>query len=272
MKIAYSTLACPGWKVEELVAAAVKHGYEALEWRLADGEIIGPETPTSVLKRMRQEADKAGLEVSSLNSSVRSIHATVEEREKALAEGLRMIEIAAELGASFIRVFGGGIPAGYTREELLKPAANLLQTLGEYGHEHDVQVLVESHDAWTSSDDLLALLHAVPEPAYGVLWDIHHTMRAGEDPALTMGKLGSAIAYAHVKDSRSPVGSQKGWQYCLLGTGELDLSKAFATLKAHDYDGYLTLEWEKYWHPEIDEPELVLPQAPGWLREQWQKA
>ena len=26
-----------------------------------------------------------------------------------------------------------------------------------------------------------------------------------------------------------------------------------------NYDGYVSFEWEKYWHPEIEEPEVALP-------------
>jgi len=26
-----------------------------------------------------------------------------------------------------------------------------------------------------------------------------------------------------------------------------------------DYDAYVSFEWEKYWHPEIEEPEVALP-------------
>ena len=30
-------------------------------------------------------------------------------------------------------------------------------------------------------------------------------------------------------------------------------------LRAAGYDGWLTVEWEKRWHPELDEPEVALP-------------
>ncbi len=45
MKFAYSSLACPQWTIEEAIEAAVRYGYDAIEWRMADGEIITSETP-----------------------------------------------------------------------------------------------------------------------------------------------------------------------------------------------------------------------------------
>ena len=33
------------------------------------------------------------------------------------------------------------------------------------------------------------------------------------------------------------------------------------------YNGYLSAEWEKKWHPSIEEPEIALPQHARVLRE-----
>jgi hypothetical protein len=30
-------------------------------------------------------------------------------------------------------------------------------------------------------------------------------------------------------------------------------------LRGLGYDGYISFEWEKYWHSEIEEPEIALP-------------
>jgi sugar phosphate isomerase/epimerase len=38
MKLAFTTLACPGWSLDQAVAAARQYGYEGLELRLIDGD------------------------------------------------------------------------------------------------------------------------------------------------------------------------------------------------------------------------------------------
>jgi sugar phosphate isomerase/epimerase len=81
--------------------------------------------------------------------------------------------------------------------------------------------------------------------------------------------LGSAIAHIHVKDGR-PNGSLPGdWELCLLNEGMVPLREAFSALRHSGYDGYLSLEWEKLWHPEIAEPEIALLQAAPLLRRFW---
>jgi hypothetical protein len=37
-------------------------------------------------------------------------------------------------------------------------------------------------------------------------------------------------------------------------------------LEQGGYDGYLSFEWEKAWHPEIDEPEVAIPQYATYMR------
>ena len=35
------------------------------------------------------------------------------------------------------------------------------------------------------------------------------------------------------------------------------------------YDGFISFEWEKKWHPEIADPEIALPHFTRWFREKY---
>lgn len=272
MKLAYSSLACPGWSIEEAVAAAARYGYAAIEWRLADGETIEPDTPARVRRRLREAPAAQGIEIACLDSSCQVVQGSPEERAAALEAGRRMVDLAAEMGAPCLRVFGGPLPAGATRAEILPPTAEVLHTLGMYGAECGVKVALETHDAWTRSEDVLELIQAVALPSVGILWDAHHTYRSGETPAYTLSRLGRLVAFVHLKDSRSANGRPGEWSYCLLNEGSVPLREICTLLKRAGYDGYLSLEWEKKWHPEIAEPEVALPPAVPYLRSFWQQA
>ena len=39
-----------------------------------------------------------------------------------------------------------------------------------------------------------------------------------------------------------------------------------AALAQLGYNGYVSVEWEKYWHPEIPDAEIALPQHIAWLK------
>lgn len=266
MKLTYTSLACPGWTIEEAVRAAKGYGYAAIEWRLADGAIIEPDVSADRRRRLREVPAAHGIEVACLDSSCRVVQREPKERAATIEAGQRMLDVAADIGAPFLRVFGGEVPANTTRTSLLDSAAAVLHALADYGAERGVTVILETHDAWTNSEDVRALVQAAALPAIKVLWDTHHTYRFGEAPSQTLALLGDAIAYVHIKDSRLSTSDPGAWTYCLLGEGDVPLREMCEALKKRGYAGYLSLEWEKKWHPDIAEPDIALPQAVAYLR------
>ena len=54
--------------------------------------------------------------------------------------------------------------------------------------------------------------------------------------------------------------------YSTLACPRWTVEEAVAAAVRYGYDGYLSLEWEKQWHPEIAEPEIALLQAVPLLR------
>ncbi len=131
--------------------------------------------------------------------------------------------------------------------------------------------LFETHDNWIKSADCRLLLDAIPNPAFGALWDMGHTPRVGgETPAETYAAIGPRIGYTHVKDAvyepEHPKAMQDGWRYVYPGAGQLPLADALNILRANGYDGWLMFEHEKRWHPNLPEPEEIFPTFPAWAR------
>jgi len=84
-----------------------------------------------------------------------------------------------------------------------------------------------------------------------------------ESPYFSVPVLNSKIAYTQVKDATlGPLGAT----YCKLGEGAVPVEKFITRLKGVGYTGYVTVEWEKAWLPNIAEPEEILPDAVQKLR------
>ena len=64
----------------------------------------------------------------------------------------------------------------------------------------------------------------------------------------------------HVKDSLNG-------QYTEMGAGDIPLGPMLDLVLQGGYNGPLSVEWEKRWHPEILEPEVALPQYAAALRQ-----
>ena len=102
-------------------------------------------------------------------------------------------------------------------------------------------------------------------PAAGALWDTLHPCRVGELPTETAERLGERCRHVHVKDGRPANG--ENWELTLLGEGAVPVPEILSTLHTRHYDGWLSVEWEKKWHPEIAEPEIAIPQHAEILRQ-----
>jgi sugar phosphate isomerase/epimerase len=131
-----------------------------------------------------------------------------------------------------------------------------MHELGECAGPRGVTVIIESHGDFTDSPTLIEILEKADSPHVGLLWDAHHTFVSGkEDPAFTVEKLGRYIRHTHLKDS---VPSPDGRRYVLTGRGNVPVRKQVEVLAASGYRGCYSFEWEKAWHPELEDPEIAI--------------
>ena len=254
--LAFSTLACPAWSLERVAEAAQPYGYGGIELRLLDGETIesdlGPE------ERRRVRSVLAGLPIVAVDTSIRLAGA---EPRSTAAQIVSFLQLAAEWGSPLIRVFGGERPPDRSGDQVLDDMARLLAEVAPDAEQLGVGIALETHDTFSSAQEVARLLARVESPAVGGLWDILHTYRVGEAPAVVTRSLGERLLHVHVKDGRRPAdGAGAAWDLVLLGEGDVPTAETLGALREHGYLGWLCVEWEKKWHPEIAEPEVALPQ------------
>ena len=264
-RIAFSTLAFPHATLASAASLGRSWGYSGIELRLIDGELIDPSMPAADRIGVKRTVAAAGLPVVAVDSSIRL---TDEEAGPELA---RFLELASDWEAPLVRVFGGALAVAQTvRQEQLRAAARVLESCAPLAERLGVAIGVETHDAFSASSvvaELLALVDpaAVDSGAVGAVWDSHHPHRMGERPAEVFANLSPHILLAQVKDARRTVAlgdSRQGdsWQLVLLGAGEVPVAEMLGLLVAGGYPHWISVEWEKRWHPEIEEPEIALPQ------------
>jgi sugar phosphate isomerase/epimerase len=178
-------------------------------------------------------------------------------RAQQFDEGRRFIDLAQAMGVKYVRMFGDRIPEGEPKDEVMKRVVEGFRTMADYARPAGVTVLIESHGDFTRSADLEDILTRVASPQFALLWDAHHSFVAGkEQPAETFAKIGRWTLHTHLKDSK-PEGANR--RYVLLGAGEVPVKEQVRVLAAAGYKGLYCFEWEKKWHPEIEEPEVAFP-------------
>ncbi len=113
--LAFSTLACPDWSLAEVVERCREYGYDGVEVRQIAGQTdllqVG-ELAASRHADLRRTLGQAGVSICGLASSVRFDYPEAAARAEQLRTGQAYVELAASLGARFVRVFGDVLPPG----------------------------------------------------------------------------------------------------------------------------------------------------------------
>jgi sugar phosphate isomerase/epimerase len=259
MKISFTTLACPNWSWEKIVEEAARLGYDGIEIRGIEREMFLPkcepflpENRTNTLK----DLESRGLEICCLDTSC--VFHDASKFDSSVEEGKATIDLAEALGVPYIRIFGDAIPDQSRREQTIAQVARGAAELSRYAEGKGVKVLMETHGDFADSNAMLAVIDAVDSEAFGVLWDINNPYKyePGETMKDTYDKLGRYIQHTHIKDTIGR-GSEK---ITLAGEGDVPIAECITILRNNGYDGWLSFEWEKRWHPDIEEPEVALPQ------------
>lgn len=265
MKVSFSTLSCPDWSWERVVSEAVRLGFDGIEIRGIAGEMLLPRIEAFLpenLERTMEQLKARKLEVCILDTSCHFHDAGGLERS--LAEGREAIDLAKKMGVKYIRVFGDRIPDPEKKHEVIENIAKGINTLCEYARGKNVHVLMETHGDFAGLDTLLPVMERVCSPQFGILWDIEHTFKVyGTDVEMFFEKVWKDIKHVHIKDA---VKTEGEFRLCAVGAGDVPVNKVIHLLKQVDYDGYLSLEWEKKWKPELDEPEVAIPAYMEYIR------
>jgi len=263
----FSTLGCPSYGAGEVIAIAKANGYRGVEIRFISGTVdlaSLPEFAPEGIAATRRRFEDAGVAVVGVGTSVRMVSLDAAERAKQMDAAHRNVEIAAGLGAKYLRVFGGPLPAGQDRERTLDAIASGLGAVGDLSASAGVTSLIETHDDFSRSPAILDLYRRGMSEAVEVLWDTLHTYRHGESASDTWGHLGPRMRLVHVKDAH--VATPERFDFALTGEGTVPVGSFIDLLEAKGYDGFVNFEWEKGWHPEIAGPEVAFPHFIEWTR------
>ena len=78
--------------------------------------------------------------------------------------------------------------------------------------------------------------------------------------------MGHNLRHVHLKDAVRLPGKDE-WQLVMMGEGEVPVRELLTLLAGTGYDGWVSLEFEKKWHPELGRPEVALCPQIAVLRE-----
>lgn len=263
MKLSFSTLGCPNWDIKRIVEFARKYKYDGVELRGAGRQHISLEVSPLERREIKNLFGENGIEICCISAYTRFSSPVKGERESNINTLVKYCELAEEMGSPIVRSFIGNIPEGVKETDWLRYIPEALHSVGEKIEGLGVDVVIETHDYFSTGKLIAQLIKRAESNNIKALWDVWHPYRNGESPEETIGYLKNYLRHMHIKDAKI---IQEDWQLVLPGDGDIPLKKIISLLKNIGYTGYLSFEWEKMWHPEIPEPEIAFPRYIEYMR------
>ncbi len=263
VRLAFLSSTCPEWTFEQMVDAAVKHGYEGVDLRVEWGHNHGLELESTADQRRDARAYAAAQDVmiSCLAIGARFARATAEEREVAVDQVRRYAELASDLGSPFLRVFGGNLPPGQTMADLRPATAEALGRAAEASAPFGVTPCLETHDQHNDPADVAWIVEHAGSGNVGVVWHPAHHLRLGIPVDDAYARLRPWVRHLHLQDwPKGGLAAGERAGFLPIGEGDGHLARVFELLERDNFEGYAANEWIIKRHAELD-PEQYLPQA-----------
>jgi glucosamine-6-phosphate deaminase len=271
-RLAFSTLGCPTWPLGRVLDAASRLGYDGVELRFLEGDDAlwaRPELAGSGLRETLARLADTGLAVPCVDTRSFFHSKDPAARRQAVDEAERTAAVAARLGAAGIRVFGdrvqGGADLSSTRAGIVESLAALRDRLRGSG----VEVWLETHGDFATAAATRSLLEEAGSEGLGAVWDPANAFSEfGEEPEAGAAALSAFLRHVHLKDVRRPPDGRIPWSPALPGRGDFPAARVLECLRSAGGDRWVSFEWEKHWHPEIEEPEVALPHFLRWAADE----
>ena len=264
MKLSFSTLFCPGYSPEELITLAKNNGIDAVEIRMAEGTWSGTDHEAE-WGRVYEKFKQNNITVTDVGSSVTV--KGLKSMEEELAPAWAALRFAKAFDGKAIRIFAGNWARAIPEEPLLfdfEKIAEYIRFLCDKAAKDNLSVWLETHNfEFSDGASVKKLADEVGRDNFKIIWDVLHSLEAGETLSETMEQIGDIIAHVHYKDA-VPFEEENMflWKHTILGEGKVDIRKVVELLEEKNYGGYYSLEWEGNGKAELKDlklsPEAVL--------------
>lgn len=259
-QLCFSTLGCPEWSWHKILRTANKYSFGGIEIRGLLDEIDILNSPTfskENRKTSKRMAEDYGVEIVNINPSA-NLHETKPQKRKENIDTVkRYIELANEVDCAFVRVFPDKLTYEGDKKRSLDLIGAGLEELSAFSKGTGIKTLLDAHGDVVFSSDIEYIMNSQDLETTGIIWDyVNMHLKTGETVKEMVDVLQSYINFVQIKDGYLKEGVH---EYTLPGKGEIPVLDILKAVDAMDYKGFISLEWEKRWHPELVDLELALP-------------
>ncbi len=258
----FSRLVSGGQATEiDVVKMAHDMGFDTIEF--ATIHVPEGETLPSYAEKIRAACEAVGFRIANYTVVADFLNGSGGNLAAEIARVKEEVRIAEILGAPGMRHDATrGFPPGQQGARSFDDALPILvegcRAVTEFAAELGIRTMVENHGFFCQdSDRVEKLASAVNHPNFGLLVDMGNFLCADEDAAVAVGRVMPYAFHVHAKDFHVKPGTAfppgTGWfssrggnflRGAIIGHGDVPVEQCLHVMKAADYDGVLSIEFE----------------------------
>lgn len=245
--------------IDEMIENVARLGYEYIEWSPRKDFIWFYEYPKvdkGMIKQVKQHVKDAGLKISSVLPVQQWSSPNEQERQAAVTNWKRCIEITSDLGVDLMNTeFSGDITQPTASEGAFIKS---MQELIPFFKKEGIRLNLQAHpnDFIETNDEALKLIRALDRPWIKYVYSVPHAfyyddgigdvrkhlLDAGDllDHVLIADTLNHKAAYGLRYIVNPPDSTARIHQHLNPGEGEVDFDALFQTLREMKFDGIVT--------------------------------
>ncbi len=245
MKLAFSTRYMPGMSLTEYFGIASQQKFKAVEIYDIYAECFsGEKAPFSEAGAFstRRKQLNSGVAISQLDFPFDISDGDKFDTNTQKAFGI--IKAASDINVQYVKAY-----AGLDKDT----AERFIGTIKDFAEEKGVIILIETGGIYADSAVLRDLLDGFASDSLGACWNMYSTFfTAKEDAETTIKNLGAYVKSVKINDA------DKEGCPMLIGEGVLPVTEMINALRSINYNGYVSLEWNTQWLPEVEDFEVIL--------------
>ncbi|NUQ01272.1 MAG: sugar phosphate isomerase/epimerase [Armatimonadetes bacterium] len=213
-----------------LLQTARKNGFAGVELRMQLGHQHGVDLHLDEAGRraVRDQFDDALIDLVGLTTSNRFEYPDAKQRRESVDEVKRYLELAAELDADRVRVFGNDMPKdGTPRGDVIKYVGDSLRELGEFAEDHLLEVNLEMHGQFNWWRYAVRAVEWAEHPAVGIVYNCDPRDVVGGSVSETLSRVVDYVNHVHMHD---------------LSDADYPYREFLGLMKELGYSGYLSAE------------------------------
>ncbi len=205
-----------------------------------------PDTSSKFLAGLRHTAYRNSVSLYSVAARIRLCQPTPELQQAEVNNAIKWTDVAEQIGAAHVRVFGGSVPKGASESQAIAWAVEVAKRASDYAAGKGIVLGIEDDGGLTTTaEPTIEIVKRVDSPFVGMNLD------TGNFPKNGYAQVALSIPYAVNVHFKSQIAGEDGAKQ------KADWDRLLAMFAQHGYRGFVSLEYEDTASAETAVPTLA---------------